>query len=76
MAKSTAFVKSVLATALVAAFAAPSFADENLEKISAFKNTTTAIDIPTVPQTGANVDQLKANLKKIKLPEEIGRAHV
>ena len=69
LAKSTAFVKSVLATALVAAFAAPSFADENLEKISAFKNTTTAIDIPTVPQTGANVDQLKANLKKIKLPE-------
>ena len=69
MAKSTAFVKSILASALVAAFAAPSFADENLEKISAMKNTNTAIDIPTIPQTGANVEQLKANLKKIKLPE-------
>ena len=69
MAKSTAFVKSILASALVVAFAAPSFADENLEKISAMKNTNTAIDIPTVPQTGANVEQLKANLKKIKLPE-------
>jgi glucose/arabinose dehydrogenase len=69
LAKSTAFVKSILASALVAAFAAPSFADENLEKISAMKNTNTAIDIPTIPQTGANVEQLKSNLKKIKLPE-------
>ena len=69
MAKSTAFVKSILASALVAAFAAPSFADENLEKFSAMKNTTTAIDIPTVPQTGTNAEQLKSNLKKIKLPD-------
>ena len=70
MAKSTVFVKSVLASALLVAFAAPSFAkDENLEKISAMKATDTAIDIPTVPQTGANVEKLKANLKKIKLPE-------
>ena len=63
-------MKSVLASAMLVAFSASSFAkDENLEKISAFKNTDTAIDIPTVPQTGKNVDQLKANLKKIKLPE-------
>ncbi len=68
LAKSISFVKSILATALVAAFAAPSFADENLEKISAMKNTTTAIDIPTVPQTGTNAEQLKSNLKKINLP--------
>ena len=70
MAKSNVFVKSVLASAMLVAFSASSFAkDENLEKISAMKNTDTAIDIPTVPQTGKNVDQLKANLKKIKLPE-------
>jgi len=55
---------------MLVAFSASSFAaDENLEKISAMKNTDTAIDIPTVSQTGKNVDQLKANLKKIKLPE-------
>jgi len=70
LATSNVFVKSVLASAMLVAFSASSFAaDENLEKISAMKNTDTAIDIPTVSQTGKNVDQLKANLKKIKLPE-------
>jgi glucose/arabinose dehydrogenase len=70
LATSNVFVKSVLASAMLVAFSASSFAkDENLEKISAMKNTDTAIDIPVVPQTGKNVDQLKANLKKIKLPE-------
>ena len=70
LATSNVFVKSVLASAMLVAFSASSFAkDENLEKISAMKNTDTAIDIPTVPQSGKNVDQLKANLKKIKLPE-------
>ncbi|MFM8462548.1 MAG: PQQ-dependent sugar dehydrogenase, partial [Burkholderiaceae bacterium] len=70
MAKSNVFVKSALASALLIAFSAPSFAkDEGLEKISQFRTSGTAIDIPTVPQSGANVDALKANLKKIKLPE-------
>ena len=72
MAKSNVFVKSALASALLIAFSASSFAntkDENLEKISGFRTSGTAIDIPTVPQTGANVEQLKANLKKIKMPE-------
>ena len=70
LAKSNVFVKSVLASAMLVAFSTSSFAkDENLEKISAMKNTDTAIDIPVVPQTGKNVDQLKANLKKIKMPE-------
>ena len=70
LAKSNVFVKSVLASAMLVAFSASSFAkDENLEKISAMKNTDTAIDIPTVSQSGKKVDQLKANLKKIKMPE-------
>jgi glucose/arabinose dehydrogenase len=70
LATSTVIVKSVLASAMLVAFSASSFAkDENLEKISSFKNTDTEIDIPTVNQGGKNVDQLKANLKKIKLPQ-------
>ncbi|MEY3899511.1 MAG: hypothetical protein RI962_666 [Pseudomonadota bacterium] len=70
LAKSNVFVKSALASALLIAFSAPSFAkDEGLEKISQFRTSGTAIDIPTVPQSGANVEALKANLKKIKLPE-------
>jgi len=69
LAKSHVFVKSALASALLIAFSASSFAkDENLEKISQFKTSGTEIEIPTVPQSGANVDRLKANLKKIKLP--------
>ena len=70
MAKSNVFVKSVLASAMLVAFSTSSFAkDENLEKISAMKNTDTAIDIPVIAQDGKKADQLKANLKKIKMPE-------
>jgi len=70
LAKSNIFVKSALASALLIAFSASSFAkDEGLEKISQFRTSGTAIDIPTVPQDGNNAEKLKANLKKIKLPE-------
>ncbi|MFM7227480.1 MAG: PQQ-dependent sugar dehydrogenase, partial [Betaproteobacteria bacterium] len=70
MAKSNVFVKSALASALLIAFSASSFAkDEGLEKISQFRTSGTAMDIPTVPQDGSNAEKLKANLKKIKLPD-------
>jgi glucose/arabinose dehydrogenase len=70
LAKSNVIVKGVLATAVFLAFAGTGFAkDENLEKISAMKNTNTDMNIKTVDQTGKNADAIKANLKKIKLPE-------
>ena len=70
MAKSNVLVKGVLATAVFLAFAGTGFAkDENLEKISGMKNTSTDMNIKTVDQTGKNADAIKANLKKIKLPE-------
>ncbi len=70
MAKSNVLVKGVLATAVFLAFAGTGFAkDENLEKISAMKNTSTDMNIKTVDQAGKNADAIKANLKKIKLPE-------
>jgi glucose/arabinose dehydrogenase len=70
LAKSNVIVKGVLATAVFLAFAGTGFAkDENLEKISAMKNTSTDMNIKTVDQTGKNADAIKANLKKIKLPE-------
>ena len=70
MAKSNVIVKGVLATAVFLAFAGTGFAkDENLEKISAMKNTNTDMNIKTVDQGGKNADAIKANLKKIKLPE-------
>jgi glucose/arabinose dehydrogenase len=70
LAKSNVLVKGVLATAVFLAFAGTGFAkDENLEKISAMKNTSTDMNIKTVDQAGKNADAIKANLKKIKLPE-------
>jgi glucose/arabinose dehydrogenase len=70
LAKSNVIVKGVIATAVFLAFAGTGFAkDENLEKISAMKNTNTDMNIKTVDQGGKNADAIKANLKKIKLPE-------
>jgi glucose/arabinose dehydrogenase len=40
----------------------------NLEKLSEFKTTGTALDIPHVPQSGAKADAIKKNLSRIKLP--------
>jgi glucose/arabinose dehydrogenase len=40
----------------------------NLEKLSGFRQTGTAMDIPQTPQTGAKADAIKKNLARIKLP--------
>ncbi|MFL5084639.1 MAG: PQQ-dependent sugar dehydrogenase [Xanthobacteraceae bacterium] len=40
----------------------------NLEKLSEFKTTGTAMDIPQVPQGGAKAESIKKNLARIKLP--------
>src|SRR5262245_58031417 len=62
---STAAVAALATVAAVAA-AAPALAQQptagNLEKLSGFKTTGTAIDIPHVPQTGAKAEAIKKNL--------------
>ncbi len=68
MSKKNLLFKSAIATSMLFAFSSSSFSDENLEKISAFKNTDTSLDIPAVPQSGKKADQLRENLKKIKMP--------
>ena len=40
----------------------------NLEKLKQFKVSGTDLHIPPVPQTGANADAIRANLKHVKLP--------
>jgi hypothetical protein len=40
----------------------------NLEKLGEFKTTGTAMDIPTISQTGAKADAIKKTLARIKLP--------
>jgi glucose/arabinose dehydrogenase len=41
---------------------------QNIEKLKQMKVATTDLNIPLVPQTGKNADQLRENLKKVKLP--------
>src|SRR5215831_3757442 len=40
----------------------------NLEKLSEFKSTGTAIDIPQIAQGGPKAEAIKKNLARIKLP--------
>jgi len=42
--------------------------DQNMKKLEDFKSTGTSLDIPTIPQGGAQAAQLRQNLKAIKLP--------
>ena len=41
---------------------------QNLEKLKGMKVSGTDPNIPTVAQTGKNADQLRENLKRVKLP--------
>ncbi len=48
--------------------ASAAHAQQNIEKLKQMKVATTDLNIPLVPQTGRNADQLRENLKKVKLP--------
>ena len=41
---------------------------QNIDKLKQMKVSGTDPNIPTVPQTGKNADQLRENLKRVKLP--------
>jgi glucose/arabinose dehydrogenase len=60
------------ATALIAVAALmslPTLAQQaNIDKLKQMKVSGTDPNIPTVPQTGKNADQLRENLKRVKLP--------
>jgi glucose/arabinose dehydrogenase len=61
---------SAAAAALCAlALSLPAVAQQNIEKLKQMKVATTDLNIPVVPQTGRNADAIKANLKRIKMPE-------
>ena len=67
-------IRKFKAVAAVAALAAsvvtvPVLAQiQNIDKLKQMKVSGTDANIPTVPQTGKNADQLRENLKRIKLP--------
>jgi len=64
------FKQGLLASALTLAVAAPGWAQDsnNIEKLQQFKATGTSLDIPQIEQGGAKAEQLRENLKRIKLP--------
>jgi glucose/arabinose dehydrogenase len=43
-------------------------APTNLQKLQQFKVATTDLNIPVVPQSGANANAIRENLKRVKLP--------
>jgi glucose/arabinose dehydrogenase len=62
-------IRSCLVGCAVAAFALPVAAQPtNIEKLKQMKVATTDLNIPNVPQTGANADAIRENLKRVKLP--------
>jgi glucose/arabinose dehydrogenase len=59
----------VLLFAFAAAVAGTAAAQvQNIEKLKQMKVSGTDLNIPPVPQTGANADAIRENLKRIKLP--------
>ncbi len=50
------------------ALAGTAMAQQNIDKLKQMKVATTDLNIPLVPQLGKNADQLRENLKKVKLP--------
>ncbi len=61
-----AFRLGCLAAAL--ALAGTAQAQSNIQKLQQMKVATTDLNIPVVPQTGANANAIKENLKRVKLP--------
>ena len=60
-------VLSVLGAAALLAVG-PAHAQANLEKLKQMKVATTDLNIPVVPQGGANAAAIRENLKRVKLP--------
>ncbi len=70
MKKYPKMVLSTLTTAVALLVAGTVHAQSaNIEKLKQMKVATTDLNIPVVPQTGRNADAIRANLKRVKLPE-------
>lgn len=60
--------RTLAASALALAVAAPAMAQSNLDKLQSMQSTGTALRMETVPQNDARADQLRANLENVNLP--------
>jgi glucose/arabinose dehydrogenase len=64
----TAAAAAVVVLATLGAARPAQAQQQNIEKLKQMKVSGTDPTIPTVPQTGKNADQLRENLKRVKLP--------
>jgi glucose/arabinose dehydrogenase len=60
--------KSIIAVLVAGVVAGGAQAAGNLEKLKQLRIATTDLDIPTVPQDGANADAIRNNLANISMP--------
>jgi glucose/arabinose dehydrogenase len=62
-------VGGILVLAVTASISGPALGQvQNIEKLKQMKVSGTDLNIPPVPQTGANANAIRENLKQIKLP--------
>jgi glucose/arabinose dehydrogenase len=66
--KFPSFAAATVVSVMALGAAPPAQAQQNIEKLKQMKVATTDLNIPVVPQTGKNADQLRENLKRVKLP--------
>jgi glucose/arabinose dehydrogenase len=59
---------SLVTSAVLALAGGSAMAQTNIEKLKQMKVATTDLNIPLVPQTGANANAIKENLKRVKMP--------
>jgi glucose/arabinose dehydrogenase len=68
MSKKMIFQGSLLASMLAVSSMATAQDAAALAKLQSMKVATTDLNIPVVPQSGANADAIRANLKRVKMP--------
>ncbi len=60
---------AVAAAAALCLAATSALAQQNIEKLKQMRVATTDLNLPVVPQGGANAAAIRENLKKVKLPD-------
>jgi glucose/arabinose dehydrogenase len=68
MKRSRQFAVAAFSAAITLLVSGHAQAQTNIEKLKQMKVATTDLNIPVVPQTGANANAIRENLKRVKLP--------
>jgi glucose/arabinose dehydrogenase len=63
------FSLCAIAAAALCLAGTPALAQQNIEKLKQMRVATTDLNIPVVPQGGANAAAIRENLKRVKMPD-------